>query len=36
MVQLIINGLILMPAGLFDWQTVFEQLDYKQPSAAYT
>ena len=28
MIQLIINGLILRPAGLFDWQTGFEQLDH--------
>jgi len=29
MIQLIINGLILKPAGLFDWPTGFEQLDHK-------
>ena len=28
MIQLIINGLILKPAGLFDWPTGFEQLDH--------
>ena len=28
MVQFIVNGLILRPAELFDWQAVFEQLDY--------
>ena len=28
MIQLIINGLILRPAELFDWQTGFEQLDH--------
>ena len=28
MIQLIINGLILKPAGFFDWPTGFEQLDH--------
>ena len=30
MIQLIIQGLILRPAGLFDWQTGFEQLDHSR------
>ena len=30
MIQLIINGLILKPAGLFDWQTGFEQLNHSR------
>ena len=28
MIQPIINGLILKPAGFFDWPTGFEQLDH--------
>ena len=28
MIQLTIKGLIMMPAGLFDWQTGLEQLDH--------
>ena len=30
MIQLIIQGLILRPAGLFDWQTGFEQLNHSR------
>ncbi|SVE62679.1 uncharacterized protein METZ01_LOCUS515533 [marine metagenome] len=32
MIQLIIQGLILWPAGLLGWQTGFEQLDHSGQS----